>query len=404
MSETALTPEQLDLIEDALEDLELEGAPPLREGDDGDRRAVAETLVAYRSILTLSREALPSEEVPAGLLDDVIAQARQSAAAAPAPAVRVPWYRRLGPWGPALAFAGTAAALVLFVRPGGEDAAQEEASGPVATREAPPASDASVPAAEAPPDASRDLDGVRLAEAEKPAEAEDDPFGAIGDPMAGRGAAAEERAEADDDEADRRLNAELKPSDPLGGEGGLGRKAPTPVAKSKKASASSAGSSTSSSKGGTVGGYDKKLPGSPKPSAGPAGAPAKSAPAPDPAPAPQAPPATKADEVEKKEQKAGGWADVASGDAQRRAGSCGAAKTSYSRAAEDDAADVRARGLAGLGLCELDAGRVSAAEALFAKARAADGKVAKFIAAERPRHEPADQANMADQAAEAPSE
>ena len=71
---------QLDLLEDAIEDLEQEGALDRWLADDPDP-ALRERLEDYRSLLEASREAMPIEEVPGGLLDDVIAQAHQAAPA-----------------------------------------------------------------------------------------------------------------------------------------------------------------------------------------------------------------------------------------------------------------------------------------------------------------------------------
>ena len=110
-----LTPADLDRLEDALEDLELSSA----QGDASDD-PVAQRLSEYREILRIGREAMPLEDVPAGLLDGVLTEARQAAAAAPAAAKAAPsfWARwRLGVWVPAVAFAGSAALLLVVLVP-----------------------------------------------------------------------------------------------------------------------------------------------------------------------------------------------------------------------------------------------------------------------------------------------
>lgn len=116
-----LSPAQLDRLEDALERLEHEGTLEQLLGDDPDGVASADPVVAerfddYRQIIALSREAMPIEEVPDGLLDDVLAQAKAAAAAPAAVAARESWWKR---WStslfvPAVALAGTAA-LVLWI-------------------------------------------------------------------------------------------------------------------------------------------------------------------------------------------------------------------------------------------------------------------------------------------------
>ena len=124
MAEVELSPAELDRLEDALEDLELDGSLD-RWLEDESSPAVRERLADYRSVLALSRQALPIEEVPAGLLDGVIAEAHEATTAAPA-AVPVPsqspsenWWSR---WRrtfmvPALALAGTAALVLWIGRP-----------------------------------------------------------------------------------------------------------------------------------------------------------------------------------------------------------------------------------------------------------------------------------------------
>lgn len=392
MSDPALSPAQLDLLEDALEDLEHGGLPSaLLDPQDDDARAVVDTLEVYRSILAMSRQALPTEDVPAGLLDDVLAEARR-AAAAPAKVERaVPWYRRLGGWGPALAFAGTAALLVVLVRPMTMESRESEAPAIArqeseerkaerapasAADETPTEAPAAVPAADADaePADQAELDGLKLADAQGKAEARD-AWGDLGGESAeGRGVGAE---------TPRREKTATK----LPGGGVVGG----------TAKSSSSSSADKKAKGDV---YEPKP--APKANATPKSPPPQTTgplPSSGGAPAKPAEPVTKpSDDAEEKKEAPDGWADIATGDAKRRAGACSSAKTAYQRAVEDDSAEVRARALAGLGLCELDAGNTSAAESLFAKAKKTDPKVEKLIAAERARHEPKDEAQV-DQAA-----
>lgn len=406
MSDSALSPSQLDRLEDALEDLELEGIPSsLLDPDDDDARAVADTLEVYRSILVMSRQALPSEEVPAGLLDDVLARARRAAAAAPAPARAVPWWRRLGGWGPALAFGATAALLVVLVRPPAEEAPSATLAdrGPIAetnpgtAEKAPELEEAPAEAAAAaeaePTDDPRDLDGLRLAEAEVDDAEQGAGWGALGGELSeGRGAAVETKRR----ERKADVPAAAEPDFDDGVASGKERDAKGKRASTSSSSSRSKGQGYDPSPADIPGGGAKSVP-SPKKTA-----PAASGGAPGPAPQPPAPVGRADDKPTVKEEVESGWADITTGDAKRRAGACSSARTAYERAVEDDSAEVRARAFAGLGLCQLEAGNASTAEGLFAKAKSADPKVEAFIAAERSRHEAADQAsNAAPQADEA---
>ena len=76
------SPAELDLLEDALEDLEQEGALE-RWLEDDTSPALRERLEGYRSLLVASRDAMPLEDVPQGVLDEVFAEARRAAAAPP---------------------------------------------------------------------------------------------------------------------------------------------------------------------------------------------------------------------------------------------------------------------------------------------------------------------------------
>ena len=113
-----LTPAELDRIEDALEllcdsdDAALRDASPI----------VREHLAAYREILALSRDALPMQEVPTGLLHGVLAEAREAAETTtiePALPSSRSWWDR---WRntlvvPGLALAASAALVLVIVGP-----------------------------------------------------------------------------------------------------------------------------------------------------------------------------------------------------------------------------------------------------------------------------------------------
>jgi tetratricopeptide (TPR) repeat protein len=137
-----LKPDELDRIEDALEWLEAVEAI-----DDASPR-VRDRLAEYREILVASRDALPLEDVPTGLLDGVIAEARASAGA-PTPVVaaateaprRSLWDRfRRSFLVPTLALAGTAALVLWIARPDPHASGIDRAE--IAQREAPPTADA----------------------------------------------------------------------------------------------------------------------------------------------------------------------------------------------------------------------------------------------------------------------
>lgn len=116
------SPEELDRIEDALEGLEdnalVEDASPI----------VHDLLTEYRDILVASREALPMQEVPDGVLASVFAEAHAAAplttAESPEPVKRPGFFERLRKsfLVPSLALAGTAALVLWISRP--QDAAE----------------------------------------------------------------------------------------------------------------------------------------------------------------------------------------------------------------------------------------------------------------------------------------
>lgn len=343
-SRLELSPAQLDRLEDALEDLE-RGPPPAVEPGD----PVASRLSEFRDLLQLSREAMPMQDVPAGLLDGVLAEARQAATRAPArPERRSLWSRwRLGVWLPALGFAGSAAILLVILLPKGD---------------APEATVARVPEAPVQGAPASKLDG-RLADArgfDRAKDQDDQELRAQGLAIGERGSAAappppapaaepepEPLAEADaavDAPADAPAEEDRSPAR------AVGKKAePTPLP--APAPAKSGGAKARKSKGGK-----------PKPN--------------------------KKDDAGDLPGAPAGidlWPEVIEGDALRRQGNCGLATMRYRKARKAEDARVRARALAGEGLCEYAKGNFGKVKKLFAQARAADSGVGTFIDAERSR-------------------
>jgi len=416
-----LSPSQLDRIEDALEGLEDLGLDdPMLSATDDESRVVAEHLDAYRQILVLTRDAMPLEDAPLGALDGVIAAAHASVAAGDdVPAVAATpaaaedtksWWQRLhaAVWVPALGFAGAAALLLLVMSPGADedeaplvaqrDADQAKREEPAAGAAAPEQANAqksepgtlldegriadAVPSRDA--EADEDLRGAGVERRPRVRERNEDgvdPFAAADDVLGGadRGAANAEVTEEDGD----------LPGLALGGSAGS-KSAPAKTSKSKpeppppppKSAPNAAPKKKSSSKsGGAIpGGY----PGATK-------TPVPSTPAPEPEP-----PAEVDDQEEQKADK--GKADnkpstkkdavdylavLQRGEKARKLGKCGSAKADFNEAKASPDGKIRARALAGLGLCALSAGNEGSAESLFSQARKADGSVSSFISRER---------------------
>lgn len=148
----ALTPAELDRIEDALGDL---GEGPL-ELPPETPSAVRARLEGYQVVLTLAREALPMVEVRPGLLDGVLAEAAASApvVSADAPVGEGLWARLRRSFAlPGLALAATAALLVMWLRPASEDMSSEVATltaGSARAEDAPAAAGGASPVEPAP--------------------------------------------------------------------------------------------------------------------------------------------------------------------------------------------------------------------------------------------------------------
>lgn len=356
-----LGPAELDRIEDALEDLELVSPSDL-DADD----VVGQELLEFRELLKLSREAMPLEEVPPGLLDGVIEEAQQVAAnTAPAPAES--WWSRLrvGVWMPTLAFAGSAALLLVLLWPAAEDGGVADDT--VARAE--PESPAAAPIAEAPAEGEQRLADAKLEQTDRDANA--DPFGLReperGDALGlGRAGAAEDVLETEE-------ALEEEPEEPAA----VAKGSKPKPARSRASTGSSSGSAKAGKKS-SGGVYDEPVL---------------------PAPKSPAPGASSGDK--KKDSGPDLMFEVQQGDKARRAGNCGLARMRYDKARQTSNDRVRARALAGKGLCEEAAGNSGKAKKLFDQARAADPGVDAFIKTEL-RRLGDDEPQVADEADESP--
>jgi hypothetical protein len=152
------TPDQLDRLEDALERLDGDA-----DGDAGLEPETVARLLEYRRVMAVAREALPLEDVADHALDGVRAEARQ-VAARPRPERPGLWARWRRTIWPALALAGTAAAVLWIVQP--ERAVHEPIAAPPATPPAvaPAAASVGPPPASQPAPASERADLSRAAE------------------------------------------------------------------------------------------------------------------------------------------------------------------------------------------------------------------------------------------------
>ncbi|MCX4248071.1 hypothetical protein [Paraliomyxa miuraensis] len=327
MADLDLGPAELDLLEDALEDLELPGAID-RWLEDGTSPAVRERLEDYRSLLVASREALPLEDVRAGVLDDVIAEANRVAAVAPvAAASQDSWWSRVRRsfMMPALALAGTAALVLWVFDP--EDRAK------LAEPPLTPTASAPTVAADEAVDDQAPEEGERARELEP-----------LDPPEQSSAQATPAAAPAPD-----------APTDEGAIDGASEAKLAEDADKDAKPKATGMGS-LGDVPGGVMGGSKTAEPhkqaGS---SAGPA---------------------------------SGRWDIVARADRARQSGDCVAARQEYSLALEDDDPRVRARAFAGLGLCDTQEGNDPGAEANFERARELDGEVGGFIDSQQQRARP----------------
>lgn len=158
MAEARLGPEELDRLEDALEGLET-----LDDLSDPSP-AVSARLADFKLILETSREALPIEEVPAGLLTGVLAEASMSSEdiQTPSPVRETEgfWARMRRAWLiPGLAVAGSAALVLLLLQPTmSDDARAVPESVAVQDAQVPHSPSAAAPAGDAEPEESEEED------------------------------------------------------------------------------------------------------------------------------------------------------------------------------------------------------------------------------------------------------
>jgi len=313
-----LRPEELDRLEDALELLEVADT-------DDPSPAVRQRLGDFRKILVLSRSALPMVDVPHGILDRVMAEARQAAEVpALAPVVEHPpaaepvsFWAKLRRFAlvPGVALAGAAALVLIMVErktessasgdPYREELARVEAQAKSSTADDSRAADAKPALApvEAPPPAPGTL-----------------ATGAEGEPAAVVPAAPAPAAAA---------TPKPEPALELAKEKGeLDRGADLPERKAA----------------------DEQEPAE---ESGETGTPR--------------------------------WDIIARGDRARHKGDCDAALTEYKLALGDADARVRARAHAGIGLCSAAEGEASAADSAYKAARELDPEISGFIETERPR-------------------
>jgi tetratricopeptide (TPR) repeat protein len=317
MAESQLSPEELDRLEDALEDLEL--------GDliDDVSPRVRARLADYREILIASREALPMQEVPAGLLAGVLAEARADSSdvlgLTPVDEPRTQpesWWSRIRKSFliPSLAVVTTAALILIFVQPMSNDALMSGEADELAS-------------AERSNDEKKTVENMPTATPE---------------PLD----LAAELDEAEDETPREELAA--------------GEDVPIVEVATARRSRSAPSSTAEPA---AVGGKAAR-PAGPPPAA-----------------------ADDADKDAKREQKAANWDAIERGDKARMAGDCFTASNAYHRALDDGNDSVRARALAGLGLCATEEGNSAKASTYFKEARGLDPDVGDYIATQSPERD-----------------
>ncbi len=303
-----LSPEELDRLEDALEGLEhldeIEDPSPV----------VAARLLDFRTILAASREALPLEDVPAGLLDGVLREARLSpedSGVNVAPEVEAParswWSRwRKGLLLPGLAVAGSAALVLLLVRPQLDAGPQMDDTGQIVS--------ANVPRGQAAPAAEVEADGVDA----------DEEVSAAPLPPPSAAAPAEPAVEAEP-EAEPEIIRTFEDS----------KKAESPPTEAKPSEAP-----------GELGRVSK-VPGTTAPAKSDSGA-------------------------------SSGWDAIEQGDRARKGNDCFTARNHYARALDDGNDSVRARAYVGMGLCKASEGDDAAAAEYLDQAEELDPESADY--------------------------
>lgn len=317
------SPVELDRMEDALETLELADV------HDEPSIAVRRRLTDYRQILALSRAAMPMVEVPRGLLDNVLAEARAAAevpVVAPEPIAAAPpslWTRvRRALLLPGVALATTAALVLLIVE--------------------------------------RDDKSAESAVSGAPQQVAKSDRAQGGAQVVGERRAEDQRANSDD--------APPPPPEPAAGIAAPGSAStPTTTALPQAAPAiAPKAEAPVTEKKGDLGRADEQ--------AEAADDYAKQKPA----------DANEAERVVDRDATPR-WDIIARGDRARQKDDCGSARSEYTLALDDMDARVRARAHAGIGLCEAASGRRSAADAAYKQARELDPEIATWIDENRPR-------------------
>ncbi len=377
------SPVQLDALEDALEDLELSGIPVEFEDDV----AVSGRLSEYRDLLQLSREALPSVEVPMGVLDSVLAAARDEAGlpavgASPgteaAAESKPPWWRRLSLWVPALAVAASAALVLVMVQgtlsdadPAAETVARADAPEPSASKTEALLERGEELRAAADPFTDGAEDGERFGLGSPPASRGRLRGSAVADGAGEKDEAVLEEANAQEAEEPEppaatpsAPPADAEPTDKVIYDNAKG----TGTAPSKERKAKPSKPSPPRTSGKKHDAQPKPAPNSQPSSKVPSKAPgggvaggASTTPAPSKTP-------TEA---------------LAAADGSRRKGACTSARSVYRGLVDHGDPKMRARALAGLGLCALSEGDEDGADAYFSRARSADSGIGSFISRER---------------------
>lgn len=350
------TPAQLDALEDALESLDDPAKLTMW------RSQVEPTLAArlddYAALLQWTREAMPPEEVPPGLLDAVIAEAEtapeQSSVAMAAGAEAAPrprWWQRWGAvWAiPGVALAGSAAMVLWMVKEGSAPEAQVVARAePVPQSEPlPPRAPSAAEAPGGPADAASPVlrdDALAIAPAREIVEEEADLRGGA----AASGRAAAKRELAGDDRFEQAAPTKARPATEVDQRRAKSKAPPAPMSK-KAAEDLSSGPLAAPLEEGSVADVEAAEP---------------------------------AREAKGAVAQASPEALLAHADELRRRGQCGSARASYKSLATHAEPQVAARAYAGLGLCAAAGGDAQAAEKFYAQARAVDPSVAKFIDAE----------------------
>jgi len=312
------TPAELDLLEDALEDLTIlpEGASPELLG----------RIESFREILGLSDEALPPIDVPEGLLDSVLEEARRSPAVAIESAVTSApgglWQRlRRSLLLPGFALAATAALLIVVLKPDASpfDDLSEEADSSAAAEVS--ATERTATLTEKAADRRAEEERPAMVPAAAPSAAEQKADAVVEEEVAAAGALSDERRAPAPDEWKKR------------------------TAKSKKGAASPKDADVSVE--------------------------------------PLKAEAEAEDELDA-EDKAALRTLLQQADSDRQRGRCGSAVSAYSKLL-GVRGNEEARALMGLGLCAEQEGDMTAAEGYYRRAKAINPALDSLISAERKR-------------------